>query len=187
MALPVRLDEDGGAAPPRENGELAFSAPWESRLFGLTMTLVEAGRLDWGAFRQCLIARTAAWEERETGASWNYWQRWREALEDSLEAAGLVAVSEIDNLSRRLAARPHDHDHHLQEPMHDEPMHGWDRPGPPGQSGAAATKIDQARHRQTTDAGHDPPGVEVDPVVPPSTPGIKRMAREGVRESGRAS
>ena len=48
MSLPVRLDEDGAAAPPRENGELAFSAPWEGRLFGLTMTLVEAGRLGLG-------------------------------------------------------------------------------------------------------------------------------------------
>ena len=63
MNLPVRLDEDGAAAPPRENGELAFSAPWESRLFGLTMALVEAGRLDWEAFRGRLIGAIAAWEE----------------------------------------------------------------------------------------------------------------------------
>ena len=134
MSLPVRLDEDGAAAPPRENGELAFSAPWESRLFGLTMTLVETGRLDWEAFRQRLIARIAAWEERwppsaaaggaagapGAGESWNYWQRWREAFEDSLEAAGFVAVPEIDGLTRRLAARPHGHDHHHD---HHDHMH----------------------------------------------------------------
>ena len=134
MSLPVRLDEDGAAAPPRENGELAFDAPWESRLFGLTMTLVEAGRLDWEAFRHGLIARIAVWEGRAAGEAWSYWQRWREAFEDSLEAAGLVAVSEIDSLSRRLAARPHDHDHR----RHHESTH---RHG--GCRRAAAAEIDE--------------------------------------------
>lgn len=119
MSLPVRLDEDGAAAPPRENGELAFSAPWESRLFGLTMTLVEAGHVDWEAFRQRLIARIAAWETQAVGESWSYWQRWREAFEDSLEAAGLVEQPEIDSLSRRLAERPHGHDHHHDHHHHD--------------------------------------------------------------------
>ncbi len=118
MSLPVRLDEDGTAAPPRDNGELAFGAPWESRLFGLTMTMVEAGRLDWEAFRQRLIGRIADWERQAGGEPWNYWQRWREALEDSLEAAELVAVPEIEELARRLAERPHGHDHHHDDRDH---------------------------------------------------------------------
>ncbi|MXX75707.1 MAG: nitrile hydratase accessory protein [Holophagales bacterium] len=125
MTLPVRLDEDGAAAPPRENGELAFSAPWESRLFGLTMALVEAGRLDWEEFRGRLIVRIAAWEKRapSAGESWNYWQRWREAFEDSLEAAGLVNQPELDDLTRRLAARPHGHDHHNDHHHHHHEEH----------------------------------------------------------------
>ena len=145
MSLPVQLDEDGAAAPPRENGELAFSAPWESRLFGLTMTLVEAGRLDWEAFRQRLIARIAAWEKQAAGESWNYWQRWREAFEDSLEAAGLVAAPEIDGLTRRLAARPHGHDHHHDHhDDHDDHHHRHDHErehGRPGDSSPGATEI----------------------------------------------
>ncbi|MCY3934032.1 MAG: nitrile hydratase accessory protein [Acidobacteria bacterium] len=136
MSLPVRLDEDGAAAPPRENGELAFGAPWESRLFGLTMALVEDGRLDWEAFRGRLIARIAAWEKWASrppaaaaggsagvagaGEPWDYWQRWREAFEESLETAGLVDGSEIDGRSRRLAARPQGHDHHAH---HDHQEH----------------------------------------------------------------
>lgn len=115
MSLPVRLDEDGAAAPPRENGELAFAAPWESRLFGLTMALVEDGRLDWETFRGRLIARIADWETGGRDGTWDYWQRWREAFEDSLAAAGLVGGSEIEGRSRRLAARPHGHDHHHED------------------------------------------------------------------------
>ncbi len=122
MTLPVRLDEDGAAAPPRENGELAFSAPWESRLFGLTMALVEAGRLDWEAFRGRLIGAIAAWEETASDEEWNYWQRWQEAFEDSLESAGLVTAPEIDHLSGQLAARPHGHDHsHGHDHHHEHP------------------------------------------------------------------
>ena len=122
MSLSVRLDEDGAAAPPRENGELAFSAPWEGRLFGLTMALVEAGRLDWETFRGRLIARIGAWEGAAPDEEWNYWLRWREAFEESLVAAGLVGGSEIDDVARRLAARPHGHDHPHR---HDHP-HGHD-------------------------------------------------------------
>ena len=51
-----RLDLDGPAAPPRRNGELVFEAPWESRLFGLTMALHEAGAFSWDEFRSRLIA-----------------------------------------------------------------------------------------------------------------------------------
>ena len=139
MTLPVRLDEDGAAAPPRENGELAFAAPWESRLFGLTMALVEGGQLDWETFRGRLIARIAACEKRASwppaaaagggagapggGEPWDYWQRWREAFEDSLETAGLVGGSEIDRRSRRLAARPHGHDHHHDHDHHAQHDH----------------------------------------------------------------
>ncbi|MDE2850536.1 MAG: nitrile hydratase accessory protein [Acidobacteriota bacterium] len=123
MGLPVRLDEDGALAPPRSNGELAFSAPWESRLFGLTMALVEAGRLDWEAFRGRLIGAIAAWEGAARDEEWNYWQCWQEAFEDSLEAAGLVATPEIDRLTGQLAARPHGHDHghgHDHDHRHDD-------------------------------------------------------------------
>ena len=110
-------------APPRENGELAFSAPWESRLFGLTMALVEAGRLDWEVFRGRLIGAIAAWEATDRDEEWNYWQRWQEAFEGSLEAAGLVAAPEIDRLTGQLAARPHGHDHghgHDHDHRHDD-------------------------------------------------------------------
>ena len=143
MSLPVRLDEDGAAAPPRENGELAFAAPWESRLFGLTMALVEGGRLDWEAFRGRLIARIGDWEKRASrplsaaagasgaGEPWDYWHRWREAFEDSLAAAGLVCGSEIEEHSRRLAARPHGHDHHHQDHRHDH--HHEDAAGAAGE------------------------------------------------------
>ena len=37
------LDVAGAAAPPRSNGELVFAEPWESRAFGMAVTLADAG------------------------------------------------------------------------------------------------------------------------------------------------
>ena len=56
------LDQDGPAAPPRTNGELVFESPWESRLFGLTMSLHEAGLFDWEEFRSLLIEAIGIWD-----------------------------------------------------------------------------------------------------------------------------
>ena len=39
------LELDGAAAIPRSNGEPQFSAPWQSRTFGMAMTLHEQGQL----------------------------------------------------------------------------------------------------------------------------------------------
>ncbi len=50
------LDSSGAAAPPRDNGELVFAAPWESRAFGVALALHDAGRIEWEDFRQTLIA-----------------------------------------------------------------------------------------------------------------------------------
>lgn len=44
----------GGLAVPRNNGELVFDAPWESRAFGLAVGLSQAGLLAWDTFRAAL-------------------------------------------------------------------------------------------------------------------------------------
>ena len=56
------LDAEGPAAPPRRNGELVFDAPWESRLFGLTLALHRAGLFEWDEFRRLLIDEIETWE-----------------------------------------------------------------------------------------------------------------------------
>ena len=45
---------------PRSNGELVFSAPWESRAFGMAVALHEQGAYDWDAFRDRLVAEIGA-------------------------------------------------------------------------------------------------------------------------------
>jgi len=61
MTASAPLEIAGPAAPPRSNGELVFAEPWESRAFGLAVTLYDAGAFEWSQFQAALIAQIAAW------------------------------------------------------------------------------------------------------------------------------
>jgi nitrile hydratase accessory protein len=112
----VQLDVDGPAAPPRSNGELIFEAPWESRVFGVTMALFERGLFSWDDFRVRLIAEILRWEQdaergHHDAASWSYYARWQSALESLLADKGLCPPDELAARRDALARRPAGHDH----------------------------------------------------------------------------
>ena len=105
----MKVDLGGPEAPPRRNGELVFSAPWESRIFGITLALHEVGLFPWEDFRARLIAEIA---ERERGdAAWSYYACWAAALESLLGARGVCPAPELEARTRELAKRPPGHDH----------------------------------------------------------------------------
>ncbi|HEY2080904.1 MAG TPA: nitrile hydratase accessory protein [Streptosporangiaceae bacterium] len=106
------LDIDGPAAPPRSNGELVFSEPWESRAFGMAVSLYEAGAFTWTEFQAALIARIGAREARSVqDEPWIYYQLWLAALEDVLVSRCDVATDEVTERAEALAQRPAGHDH----------------------------------------------------------------------------
>ena len=106
------LDIEGPAAPPRSNGELVFAEPWESRAFGMAVTLSEAGMFTWPQFQTALIARIAVWEagaaQREP---YHYYRLWLAALEDVLTGVCAVSADEVTTRAQALARRPQGHDH----------------------------------------------------------------------------
>jgi nitrile hydratase accessory protein len=104
------LDLEGPAAPPRRNGEIVFETPWESRLFGLTLALCEAGAFAWDDFRRLLIEEIGRADARGAGG-WSYYASWEAAFERLLAAKGLCAGSELEARVRALAGRPAGHDH----------------------------------------------------------------------------
>ncbi len=79
----------GPAALPRRNGELAFDAPWEGRVFGLALRTVDGLGVDWEEFRRRLIAAIAADPDRP------YWASWAAALEDLVVAYGIATPAEL--------------------------------------------------------------------------------------------
>ena len=115
MTTTVELDVEGPAAPPRSNGELVFAEPWEGRAFGLTMALVDAGTIEYEAFRAALIERIGAWEaDPPRGECFSYYRCWLLALERVLDAGGVVSTEQLRARAEELDGRPagHDHDGH---------------------------------------------------------------------------
>jgi nitrile hydratase accessory protein len=102
----IEADLEGPVSPPRDNGEIVFAAPWERRVFGITVALCRAQDGGWERFRQRLILRIADDQARP------YWQSWAAALEDLLTETDSLAPAELDARHRQLLARPAGHDHH---------------------------------------------------------------------------
>jgi nitrile hydratase accessory protein len=104
---------EGALSPPRKNGELQFAEPWESRVFGLTMSLHEAGAFAWSEFQAELIAAIGAWEHTHgtSGEGYRYWARWLEAFEALAARRHLLAPGALEARVADLAARPAGWDH----------------------------------------------------------------------------
>jgi nitrile hydratase accessory protein len=123
------LDASGPAAPPRDNGELVFAAPWESQAFGVALALQDAGCIDWEDFRQTLIAVIGEWEAADpSGEGWSYYECWLRSLERLVSGTGLVPAADLRTRLDLLTARPPGHDHaaHDHQPQghdHDHAAH----------------------------------------------------------------
>jgi nitrile hydratase accessory protein len=110
MTAPLEIE--GPAAPPRHNGELLFAEPWQSRAFGMAVTLYESGAFAWPAFQAALIARIGAWERAHPdNCDYAYYDHWLDALQDVLAEQGAVSEAEVVARAATLAGRPAGHDH----------------------------------------------------------------------------
>jgi nitrile hydratase accessory protein len=105
------LPEEGPAAPPRSNGELVFDAPWQSRVFGLTLALLDAGRFEWPEFQSRLIAAIARHAAERGRGEYAYYACWLEAFRTLATDKGWLDAAALEALERELAARPAGHDH----------------------------------------------------------------------------
>ena len=115
----AELERDGPAAPPRRNGELVFAAPWERRLFGVTMALHERGMFAWGDFSAHLIDEIARWTASAApGDAYAYYECWDRALTRLLEERGLIDLAAFEARAHEIAALPPGHDHHDHHDHH---------------------------------------------------------------------
>jgi nitrile hydratase accessory protein len=80
----------GEAALPRQNGELVFDAPWQGRVLGMALAVVQERGLDWDDFRQRLIAAIDADRTRP------YYESWTAALTDLVVDLGVADLGEVD-------------------------------------------------------------------------------------------
>lgn len=108
----ARLQLGTEVAPPTENGELVFEAPWEARIFAMAHHLCDAGLFSWDDFREALIEEIARWDAAHpAGEGYVYYERFQAALEALLVKRGVVATGALEAETVKLAARPQGHDH----------------------------------------------------------------------------
>jgi nitrile hydratase accessory protein len=108
----IELDVEGMTAPPRANGELVFNAPWESRAFGLTVSLCERGYVDWREFQQELIRSIGRWEATHApGEAYSYWSCWLDATERLVTRLDIVTPDALDARALAIAGRLPGEDH----------------------------------------------------------------------------
>ena len=116
-AMPSRV------ALPRQNGELVFEDPWESRAFGMAVALHQAGVFEWEEFQRRLVDEIAAWErdhdDDDRLEGWSYYERWTRSFEGLLVDKGVCSPSELAASSAAVRAAAdhdghgdHDGDHH---------------------------------------------------------------------------
>lgn len=92
-------------SPPRNNGKMHFDRSWERDAFGIAIALSKRGHYEWEGFRQKLIGSISEWESMHVAEdpSWDYYERWLDALEKMAVESGAVEANELEDRARELA------------------------------------------------------------------------------------
>jgi nitrile hydratase accessory protein len=101
---------DGTLAYPRRNGEPVFEAPWQSRAFGMVVSLHTAGKYSWNDFKERLIGAisTGHAPDAPNDAS-DYYYHWVAAASSLLVEKGILSESELnDRMEDFLSGRRRD-------------------------------------------------------------------------------
>ncbi|WP_420610203.1 nitrile hydratase accessory protein [Candidatus Poriferisodalis sp.] len=113
--MSIDLLEGTTAAPPRDNGELVFSEPWQARAFGVAADLVDGSHFTWDQFREHLIEAIAEAEtpvdSGDAAEPWDYYRCWLTALEHAVGERGLLSGDAVADRAAAYASRPAGHDH----------------------------------------------------------------------------
>lgn len=75
---------------PRDNGELVFEAPWETRALAIAVALVDKLGLPWDTFRRRLMDEIARDPQRP------YYESWGKALESMVVELELTTPAALD-------------------------------------------------------------------------------------------
>jgi nitrile hydratase accessory protein len=104
------LPEETPALPLGEDGEPVFAAPWEARVFALTVEAHSAGLFTWSEWTQALGAELAQGGDGRREPP-GYYDRWLAAFEKLLTAKGVAVAGQLSGLQkdwdRAARATPH--------------------------------------------------------------------------------
>ena len=93
---------------PRDNGELVFDAPWESRAFGMAVVLNESGKYEWPEF----VNNLADEIKLDLAEEHTYYEKWLHTLADLVAERGLFSETELDQRTHEYATGARNDDDH---------------------------------------------------------------------------
>ncbi|WP_428643194.1 nitrile hydratase accessory protein [Roseibium sp.] len=83
--------------PLDEDGAPVFSAPWEAKVFALTLQAHQAGVFSWSEWAEALGAELAK-DGDGSGDTSGYYDRWLEAFEKLLADKGVAGPGQLADL-----------------------------------------------------------------------------------------
>lgn len=83
--------------PLEQDGGPVFSAPWEARVFAMTLKAHEAGVFEWHEWAEQLGAELAR-DGDGSGETLGYYDHWLTAFEKILRAKGVAAADVLSDL-----------------------------------------------------------------------------------------
>ena len=96
---------------PRDNGELIFHSPWESRVFAMAVLLCEKGAYAWTTFSehfvQCIGDAERHSPDQEAVSA--YYHHWRQALEKVLVEKAILAAEQLHARANEFATGQRHH------------------------------------------------------------------------------
>jgi nitrile hydratase accessory protein len=96
---------------PRENGELIFHTPWESRIFAMAVLLSEKGIYPWKTFNGEFSHEVGEAEQNhpETDVVSVYYQLWSQAFEKLLLDQNVLSREQLESRIEEFASGKRHH------------------------------------------------------------------------------
>lgn len=96
---------------PRENGELIFENPWESKVFAMAVILFKEGVYTWNQFNEEFVKKIGEHESKnpQTEAVSQYYHNWMEAFEKILLDKDIITQEQLDKRSDEFATGKRNH------------------------------------------------------------------------------
>jgi nitrile hydratase accessory protein len=96
---------------PRDNGELMFHSPWESRVFAMAVLLCERGEYAWNTFNEqfakCIGDAEMHHPDQEAVSA--YYHHWRQALETVLLEKAILLEEQLQVRTNEFATSQRHH------------------------------------------------------------------------------
>jgi nitrile hydratase len=96
---------------PRDNGELMFNSPWESRVFAMAVLLCEKGAYSWKMFNEqfakCIGDAEMHNPDKEAVSA--YYHHWRLALEKVLLEKAILLEEQLQARANEFATGQRHH------------------------------------------------------------------------------